>query len=60
MTRARVLGALIAIGALSVGLAGQQRAPLPDLQKVKDNFYIIGGRAPWTARNSRAGTCRCS
>lgn len=47
MTRGGVLGALIAVGALSVGLAGQQqRATLPDLQKVKDNFYIIGSASP--------------
>ncbi|MFN7983860.1 MAG: MBL fold metallo-hydrolase [Vicinamibacterales bacterium] len=47
MKRGTVLGALIAVGALSVGLAGQQaRATLPDLQKVKDNFYIIGSSSP--------------
>ncbi|HUR32639.1 MAG TPA: MBL fold metallo-hydrolase [Vicinamibacterales bacterium] len=47
MRRSVVLGALIAIGALTVGLAGQQqRAPLPDLQKVKDNLYIIGASSP--------------
>jgi cyclase len=47
MRRIVVLGALIAIGALSVGLAGQQqRATLPDLQKVKDNLYIIGASSP--------------
>ena len=46
MRRSVVLGSLIAIGALSVGLAGQQRAPLPDLQKVKDNLYIIGASSP--------------
>jgi len=46
MRRGVVLGALIAMGALSVGLAGQQRATLPDLQKVKDNFYIIGASSP--------------
>ncbi len=46
MRRSVVLGSLIAIGALSVGLAGQQRATLPDLQKVKDNLYIIGASSP--------------
>jgi len=47
MRRTVLLGALIAIGALSVGIAGQQqRAVLPDLQKVKDNFYIIGSSSP--------------
>jgi len=46
MRRTVVLGVLIAIGALSVGIAGQQRAVLPDLQKVKDNYYIIGASSP--------------
>lgn len=47
MTRSVVLGLLVAVGALSVGLAGQQqRATLPDLQKVKENFYIIGSASP--------------
>ncbi len=47
MKRSVVLGLLVAVGALSVGLAGQQqRATLPDLQKVKDNFYIIGASSP--------------
>jgi glyoxylase-like metal-dependent hydrolase (beta-lactamase superfamily II) len=34
------------IATLSAVLAGQQRAVLPDLQKVKDNFYIIGASSP--------------
>jgi cyclase len=47
MRRGVVLGALIAVGALSVGLAGQQqRAALPDLQKVKDNLYMIAASNP--------------
>ena len=47
MRRSLVLGGLIVVGALSVGLAGQQqRATLPDLQKVKDNLYIIGASSP--------------
>ena len=47
MKRSVVLGMLVAVGALSVGLAGQQqRATLPDLTKVKDNFYIIGSSSP--------------
>jgi cyclase len=46
MRRGVVLGALIVVGALSVGIAGQQRAVLPDLQKVKDNFYIIDASNP--------------
>ncbi len=49
MKRILVLGALVATGALSVTLAGQQpppRAPLPDLQKVKDNLYVIMASNP--------------
>ena len=47
MRRGVVLSALIAVGALSAGLTGQQqRATLPDLQKVKDNLYIIGASNP--------------
>jgi glyoxylase-like metal-dependent hydrolase (beta-lactamase superfamily II) len=46
MRRAVVLGALILAGGLSAAVAGQQRAVLPDLQKVKDNFYIIGASSP--------------
>jgi cyclase len=46
MKRVVMLGALMAVGALSVVLAGQQRAVLPDLQKVKDNFYIIDASSP--------------
>ncbi len=49
MRRVMVLGALMATGALSVSLAGQQqppRATLPDLQKVKDNLYVIMASSP--------------
>ena len=47
MKRSVALGLLVAVGALSVGLAGQpQRATLPELLKVKDNFYIIGSSSP--------------
>ena len=47
MRRVVVLGALLAVGTLSVGLAGQQqRATLPELQKVKENFYILGSSSP--------------
>src|SRR3954447_10033908 len=46
MMRATVLALLTALGAVSVGLAGQQRAALPDLQKVKENFYIIDASSP--------------
>ena len=50
MKRGFVLGALIVIGTLSTALTAYQqpaqRAVLPDLQKVKDNFYIIGSSSP--------------
>lgn len=50
MKRGFVLAALILIGALSTALMAYQqpaqRAVLPDLQKVKDNFYIIGSSSP--------------
>ena len=50
MKRATVLGALIVIGTLSTVVTAYQqsaqRAVLPDLQKVKDNFYIIGSSNP--------------
>jgi glyoxylase-like metal-dependent hydrolase (beta-lactamase superfamily II) len=43
-----VLGALVIVGALSVAAYQQpaQRAVLPDLQKVKDNLYIINASSP--------------
>jgi glyoxylase-like metal-dependent hydrolase (beta-lactamase superfamily II) len=50
MKRAIVLGTLVAVGSLSAVLAGYQqaaqRAVLPALQKVKDNFYIINASSP--------------
>ncbi|HEX7793841.1 MAG TPA: MBL fold metallo-hydrolase [Vicinamibacterales bacterium] len=50
MKRGFVLGALIVVGTLSTALTAYQqpaqRAVLPDLQKVKDNFYIIGSSSP--------------
>jgi len=48
MRRGVVLGALIVVGSLSVAAYQQpaQRAVLPDLQKVKDNFYIIDASSP--------------
>ncbi len=44
MRRVVVLGALVVVGTLSVVVSAQQqaaRAVVPDLQKVKDNLYII-------------------
>ena len=49
MRRVMMLGTLLVAGGLTVGLAGQQsaaRAVLPDLQKVKDNLYIIAASSP--------------
>ena len=50
MKRWVVLGWLVAAGALSMtvtaGLAQQQRAPLPDATKVKDNLYVIESSSP--------------
>ena len=51
MTRAIVLSGLVLVGGLSVGLAGFQqpaaaRAALPDMQRVKDNLYMIEASSP--------------
>src|SRR5262249_59483421 len=49
MKRILVLGALIAVGALSAVIAAQQnqaRPPLPDAQKVKDNLWVITSSTP--------------
>lgn len=50
MKRAILLGALIGVGAFSGALAAYQqpaqRAVLPDLQKVKDNLYVIMASSP--------------
>ena len=49
MQRFTMLGALIAVGALSSGIAAQPqqaRPSLPDLQKVKDNLYVITSSTP--------------
>jgi len=53
LTRATVLGGLVAVGALgtlAASLAGQQpaqqRAALPDAEKVKDNLYVIMASTP--------------
>ena len=48
MTRAKALGAVLAIGTLTVAVAAQQQArpPLPALQKVKDNLYVITSSTP--------------
>lgn len=61
MTRAVLALALVVTGALSIGAAGlQQSAKLPpvrDVQKLKDNLYMISGgdtndRSTWTGGNS--------
>src|SRR5689334_20232743 len=52
MKRIAVLGGTLIVGALSMTLAAWQQPParpravLPDLQKVKDNFYIIDSSSP--------------
>jgi cyclase len=51
LSRTSVLGGLLAFGALSVAAGSQQpqpqpRAALPDLQKVKDNLYVIMASNP--------------
>ncbi|MDR1988658.1 MAG: MBL fold metallo-hydrolase [Acidobacteriaceae bacterium] len=50
MTRGRFFLIFVGIGALSMGVAAVQqpaaRAVLPDLQKVKDNLYIIASSNP--------------
>lgn len=47
MKRALVLGTLVGVGALAAGMSGSQaptqRAPLPAIQKVKDNLYVLFG-----------------
>jgi cyclase len=47
MTRMYVLGLLLAVGSITAAKQAQtQRAPLPDLTKVKENLYIIASSSP--------------
>ena len=49
MQREVLLGSLVSAGLLSIAVAAQQPAapaPLPDLEKVKDNLYVIGSSSP--------------
>ena len=48
MRRAMVLGVIAVVGAVSLQIAGAQnaQAPLPGIQKVKDNLYVIAGSDP--------------
>ena len=49
MKRVTVLSGLVAAGVLSAVVAAQQqqsRPPLPDLQKVRDNLYVITSSTP--------------
>lgn len=50
MTRAMVFGILVIAGSLSMQFARAQQAqaPLPAIQKVKDNLYMIAGSDPTT------------
>ena len=57
LTRAHVLVGLMAIGTVAVGAAGQPPAPraaLPNLEKVKDNLYVIMASNP-TPRSDFTG-----
>ena len=60
MKRWLVLGSLVAVGALSITVtayqAQTQRAPLPQLTKVKDNLYIIESSSPVAASAPAART----
>jgi cyclase len=58
VSRTTVLGGLVAIGALSAVVAGQQpaaRATLPNLEKVKDNLYVIMASNPTPRENFTGG-----
>ena len=48
MKRVFVFGALLAVAVVSMRVAGAQapQAPLPAIQKVKDNLYVITGSDP--------------
>jgi glyoxylase-like metal-dependent hydrolase (beta-lactamase superfamily II) len=48
MRRVAVLGLLLAVGGLSLGVAAMQPAGIkvPDIYKVKENLYVIGGSQP--------------
>jgi cyclase len=57
LSRTRVLGGLLTVGLLSAVVAGQQPAPraaLPNLEKVKDNLYVIMASNP-TPRSDFTG-----
>ena len=53
MKRGLVLGTIVALGALSVAVSALQqstvRAVLPDLEKVRDNLYMIAASTPGAA-----------
>jgi glyoxylase-like metal-dependent hydrolase (beta-lactamase superfamily II) len=58
VSRTTVLAGLIAIGALTAAVAGQQppaRATLPSLEKVKDNLYVIMASNPTPRENFTGG-----
>ncbi|MGE3510161.1 MAG: MBL fold metallo-hydrolase [Vicinamibacterales bacterium] len=48
MKRVVVLGLIVAVGAVTFQIASAQnaQAPLPAIQKVKDNLYVIAGSDP--------------
>ena len=48
MERALVFAALLTVAVVTMRIAGAQapQAPLPGIQKVKDNLYVITGSDP--------------
>ncbi|HEY7293044.1 MAG TPA: MBL fold metallo-hydrolase [Vicinamibacterales bacterium] len=58
LSRLHVLAGLLTMGALSIAVAAQQpaaRATLPELQKVKDNLYVIMASSPAPRENFTGG-----
>ena len=66
MRRGLVLGTLIGVAALSMVVSGQAPGPsaasikATQIEKVKDNLYIITGSGAETPQRSAAATSRCS
>lgn len=58
MARVWALAAVVAVGGLSIVVAGDQaRVPVPEIRQVKDNLYIIpgGGTNPATFNGGNTG-----
>ena len=66
MRRGLVLGTLIGVAALSMVVSGQAPGPsaasikATQIEKVKDNLYIITGSGVETPQRSAAATSPCS